>query len=66
MFIDYVVKRGSSHGINTPLILFDVLETEKEHAEIFKHYMSMYSNNNEKLVKRIFNDIDTVTMMLHS
>jgi uncharacterized membrane-anchored protein YhcB (DUF1043 family) len=43
------------------LTMYDVLKTEKDQADIFKHYISdYYSKDNEILIKNIFRDIDNV------
>lgn len=61
LFVKYVVNRNRNTNVNIMLALYDVLQTEKEHAEVFKHYLNDNNNSNEDLVKIIFNDIDEVT-----
>lgn len=61
LFIKYVVKRDKNIDVNIMLVLYDILQTEKEHASIFKHYMNDNNVSNENLVKEIFKIIDDVT-----
>jgi hypothetical protein len=64
LFIDYVINRGKKYRINTELVFYDVLETDREHAKIIKHYLGVYSNDNETLIKGVFKDIDRVTKLI--
>jgi serine/threonine protein kinase len=61
LFVKYIVKRDKNKDIDIMLVLYDILQTEKEHAEIFKHYMNDNNESNENLVKGIFEIIDDVT-----
>lgn len=64
LFIKYIVKRKENKDTDIMLVLYDVLETEKEHASIFKHYMNDKNQSNEELVKSIFNIIDSITNVI--
>jgi hypothetical protein len=64
LFIKYVINRDKNININIMLVLYDILQTEQEHARIFKQYINDNNNNNENLVIEIFNTIDEITRII--
>lgn len=61
LFREYIIEGGVSKNVNMRLVLHDVLETNKEQAEIFLHYMEdVYSPTSETLTHQLFKNVELI------